>query len=476
MSRTLIKNGFVVSVDDAIGNVANCDVLVEGEKIVEISPGIEAADAEVVDATDCIVMPGFVDGHKHIWQGAAVRGYCADWSLDDYVNFIRLNVAAAFAPEDMYIAHLHGAYEAMNAGVTTAADYCHNIVSRDHAREAVRGLQESGMRVIWNYGFNYPPTENPEFKQLSDRVEFAREIAKQHFTSKDQLVTLGVAPEEEHHAVTGEALAAQFNTARELDAHIFWHCNSKAGGIRRPRNVARINELGLMGGDILFVHMSATEDDEWQMVADHDAAVVFTPDTELQMGMMWPSSDIARRYGITQCYGSDITSNNSADMFNPLRLAIQAIRCRVIDREGYNPTGTPFTTEEALRWGTIDGAKAVGLGDKVGSLSKGKQADLILLNTRSLSLVGWDRSNPSGVIIQQAQTADVDTVMVAGKLMKRHGKMLGDMSRIVDLLEASRQRIAERLESWGGRVLDTAEADRRMNAMRTQESGSFERH
>jgi len=476
MQKLLIKNGFVASVDAEIGNVADCDILIDGDKIVEVRRGIEAAEAEVVDASDHIVMPGFVDGHKHIWQGAAVRGYCADWSLDDYVNFIRLNVAAAFEPEDMYAAHLHGAYEAMNAGVTTAADYCHNIVSRDHAHEAIRGLQDSGMRVIWNYGFNYPPTENPEFSHLADRLEFAREIAKQYFSSKEQLVTMGVAPEEEHHAVTGEALAAQFNIARELDAHLFWHCNSKAGGIRRPHNIARINELGVMGSDILFVHMSATEEEEWQMVADHGAAVVFTPDTELQMGMMWPSGDIAKCYGITQCYGSDITSNNSADMFNPLRLALQTTRCRVIDREGYKTSGTPFTTDEALRWGTIDAAKAVGLESKVGSLTPGKQADIIMLNTRSLSLVGWDRSNVSGTIIQQAQTADVSNVMVAGKFMKRNGQMLGDMMRICKLLEESSTRISAKIDSWGGRILDKGEADRRLTAMRTFESGSFERH
>ncbi|MEW5423461.1 amidohydrolase family protein [Amorphus sp. 3PC139-8] len=476
MRKLLIKNGFVASVDPTIGNIANGDVLISGDRIEEVGRDLEVTDAEIVDATDCIVMPGFVDAHKHIWQGAAVRAYCTDWSLDDYVNYIRLNVAAAFGAEDMYAVQLHGAFEAMNAGVTTAADYCHNIHSPDHAHEAIRGLQDSGMRVVWNYGFNYPPLENPVFKTFDDRVAFGRDVAKTHFSSKDQLLTLGIAPEELQHALDNDTLSGQFNLARELGAHIFWHCNSKKPlGIRIPRGVARVHDLGLLGDDILFVHMSATEEDEWKMVADCGASVVFTPDTELQMGMMWPSGDIAKRYGITQSYGTDITSNNSADMFTALRLGLQTTRCRVIDREDLLGSGVPFTCEEALRWGTIDGAKALGLESAVGSLTPGKKADLVFLNTKSLSLVGWDRSNVAGTIILQGQTADVDSVMVNGRFVKRHGKMVGDVARVCELLEAARARISETIEQWGGRVLNEGESDRRMAAMRSSESGTFAR-
>ena len=477
MRRTLIRNGFIASVDARIGNIDGGDVLVVDDRIEAIGRDLQVTDAEIVDATDCIVMPGFVDGHKHVWQGAAVRGYCVDWSLDDYVNFIRLNVAAAFTPDDMYAAALHGAYEAMNAGVTTAADYCHNIISRDHAHEAIRGLQDSGMRAVWCYGFNYPPVEKPEFTSFGDRVAFGRALAGRYFASRQGLVTMGVAPEELQHARDDDTLAAQFNLAREVGANIFWHCNSKKPiGIRIPRGVARVAGLGLLGDDILFVHMSATQEDEWQMVADCGASVVFTPDTELQMGMMWPSGDIAKRFGITQCYGSDITSNNSADLFNALRLGLQTTRCRMIDRDELLGSGVPITTEEAFRWGTIDGAKAVGLESRVGSLSEGKQADIVLLNTRSLSLIGWDRANVAGTVIQQAQTGDVDSVMVNGRFVKRHGRMVGDVARALDLLEASRIRIAHTMESWGGRVLNEDESERRMQVMRGTESGAYHRH
>jgi 5-methylthioadenosine/S-adenosylhomocysteine deaminase len=472
MRKTLIRNGFIASMDPQIGNIQGGDVLVSDGKIEAVGRDLDVTDAEIVDAADYIVMPGFVDGHKHVWQGAAVRGYCADWSLEDYISFIRLNVAAAFSPEDMYAVQLHGAYESLNAGVTTVTDYCHNIITRDHAHEAIRGLQESGLRTIWNYGFNYPPTDKPGFKSFQERVEFGRELAGQYFASGDSLVTLGIAPEEMQHAVNDDAISGQFNLARELGVRIFWHCNSKrAMGIRKARFVARVNDLGLLGSDIVFVHMSATQDDEWKMVADAGASVAFTPDTELQMGMMWPSSDVAKKLGINQCYGTDITSNNSADMFTALRLGLQTTRCRMIEREELYGSGVPILCEEALHWGTLGGAKALGLDSRIGSITPGKEADLVFLDTSSLSLVGWDRNNVAGTIIQQGQTADVDSVMVRGNFVKRHGKMLSDIRRACDLLEASRARIADTVANRGGRVLKDDEAERRMTAMR---SGTFQ--
>ena len=108
---------------------------------------LEAGDAAILDATDRIVMPGFVDGHRHIWQGA-LRSVCADGSLLDYVTTMRMHAALFFTAEDMYAVQLHGALEALDAGVTSVTDYCHNLLSPDHAHESIRGLRESGLRTV----------------------------------------------------------------------------------------------------------------------------------------------------------------------------------------------------------------------------------------------------------------------------------------------------------------------------------------
>ena len=163
MARTLIRGGFVASQDPDFGDQPDTDVLIEDGGIVAVGQNLDVGDAEITDATNCIVLPGFIDGHRHIWQGP-LRGVCADWSIMDYASRIRLNAARHFTPEDMYAAQLQGGLEALNAGVTTVTDYCHNLLTPDHAHEAIRGVSESGLRTVWNYGFNYPPQEAPHFK------------------------------------------------------------------------------------------------------------------------------------------------------------------------------------------------------------------------------------------------------------------------------------------------------------------------
>ena len=470
MSRIIIRNGFVASQDKTIGNADNLDVLIEGDKIAAIDQQIEVTDAEVIDATGCILMPGFIDAHRHIWQGA-MRGVCADWSIMDYVRGIRMNAARFFEPDDMYAAQLQGALEAVDAGVTTVTDYCHNILTPEHAQESIRGLSESELRAVWNFGFNFPPMTNPYFKSLDERVNFLSELAAQHFSSKDQLLTLGVAPEEMIFVGSADRLDKQLAVAREVTARIFWHCNGTFEP--PPREVAILRDRGVLGSDMLLVHMYGTQDDEWQMLADAGASVVFTPETELQMGMMWPSNHKAREFGVNQAYGTDIVSNNSADMFTSLRLGLQAMRGHLIDREGAPLFGVPFSCEEALNWGLMGAAEALGMKDMIGSLSPGKQADIVMIDGNSLTMSGWDRSNVASAILLHAQARDVDSVWIAGKTVKREGKLLVDTQRPSRLLQAASDRIRSKVEAAGGFLISPEELQKRMSVVAESENGEY---
>lgn len=448
MKRVLIRGGFVVSLDPHTGNRAGTDVLVEGSRIAAIAPGLDAADAETIDATGMIVMPGFVDTHRHIWQGA-MRGVTADWSLLNYLGGIRMSAAACYGPEEMYAAQFQGALEAINAGVTTVADYCHNLLTPEHASEAIRGLADAGIRCVWSYGFNAPPRASP--LTLEDRVALGRQLARRHFSSRDALLTLAVAPEEAPLWRTSEDGVRQFRLASELGVRAFWHCNCANAARERPRELLQLHRLGLLRPDVVLVHMNYTLEEEWSLVATSGAAVACTPDTELQMGMGRPVTVAARRHGLTPSFGTDIVSNNSADMFTALRLALQVAReelNRTHDGEFYD--GVPIRCEEALQWGTLDGARTLGLAHCIGSLAPGKQADIVLLDTRGIALVGWDRRNPAATIIQQASTGNVDTVLVGGRILKRGGKLVADERRACSLLAAAAERIAARVEAGGG--------------------------
>ncbi|MCP5066313.1 MAG: amidohydrolase family protein, partial [bacterium] len=437
--------------DLAVGDLPLGDVLIENGKIIEVGPNLEAGDALIIDASNTIVLPGFVDTHRHIWQ-AAMRSITADWSLMDYFRGIRMRAAPAFRAEDMYAAQLAGGLEALDAGVTTVVDYCHNLLTPDHASESIRGLLDAGLRAVWCFGFNSPPGMASELESAEEKAKLARQMAATHFTSKDALLTFGIAPEEPG-LTTPEHCEFQYRTARELDARITQHVNCLRLG-NDPEEVAKL--LGprqLLGPDVLLVHMGYTTDDEWTMVADAGAAVSFTPETELQMGMGIPPTGIVRRFGITPTYGADIVSNNSGDMFFPLRLALQVERgvANVGTVEGGTmPEGVTVSCREMLEWGTLGGAKAAGLDHRIGSLTPGKQADIVLIRTDGIGFAGWNERDPVASVLLQANAGNVDTVLVGGEIVKRSGKLCADVEAARELLAEATAHVAREAEAQGG--------------------------
>ena len=450
--RTLIRNAFVVSVDPEVGNVEGADILVEDDAIAAIGPGIAADGAEIIDATGCIAIPGFVDTHRHLWEGG-MRAVTADWSILDFSGNIRLFAAKFFRPEDMYATSLQGGLEALNAGVTTVAEYCHNVRSPEHAAENLRGVREAGMRCVWSWGFTGLAKDRNGFSTLEDRIAHFERFAEAEFTSGDGLLTLGVCPEEPFLWAADPALArAQFDVARRYGARIFLHANSRRGyDGKMMREVAKMADLGVLGDDIVLVHMFFTEDDEWRMLGDAGGHVSYTPETEYQMGLGWPNIMAPRNAGVTVSVGTDITANNSADMFFQLRILLQVERAQEIAKlDRYFFSRTPFDCREALHWGTLGGAKALGLDHRIGSLKVGKAADIVLLRADDVSLVGWDRRNPAATIIQQAGVHNVETVLVAGRIVKRAGRLVADTRRACDLLARTSAHVHASARANGG--------------------------
>lgn len=451
-ARILIKGAFVVSVDKAIGNLDDCDILVEDAKIKEVRPSIEVEDAQIIDARGMIASPGFVDGHHHLWQGA-LRSATTDWSLKDYASGIRMFAASFFRPQDMYATSLHGAMEKLNAGVTMVADYCHNINSPDHATQSLRGLRESGARVHWGFGFNRPPLEQPYFDSMAQRADYLRDLAKREFSGEDDLVTLGVCPEESLFWNTPGYVVPQFEVAREVGARIYLHANSARDFLSQEcsMDARKLSDLGLLGPDVVLVHMGITDPSEWPLVADAGCGLAFTPETEFQMSMGWPNIATATEFGIPFALGVDITSNNSADLRFPLRAMLQLERHRINEpRQGHNIEGVPVSSAEALYWGTLGGATALGMESKIGSLTPGKQADIVLHDGNHITLVGWSKHNPEAALIAQAGPESVDSVLVDGVVVKRGGKLCGDSGQACRELAESSAFVHEQVLAHGG--------------------------
>jgi len=454
VSRLLIEGGAVLSFDPEVGELERGSVLIEDERIVAVARDVEAGDAEMVDATGCVVLPGFVDTHRHTWQ-TALRTVCADWSLMEYFRGIRQTFSPRYRASDVYAGNHAGMLEALDAGVTTILDFSHCVNSPEHADAAVEGLRDAGGRGVFAYGYFPSGAAEPAFADHRERIDDARRVRSQHFSSPDGLLTMGVALTE-----TGllpfDLTRAEAESARELDALLTAHTGC-VWGSSLCMGVKEMDAHGLLGPGQVHVHCNALSDSELDLLFHAGAAVSSTPDTELAMGMGRP---IVRRWldrGGLPSLGCDVVSANSGDMFAQMRLALQFQRCMDADEmnsRGENPETVELTTRDVLRWATVGGAEALGLSGRVGSLSPGKQADLVVLGSNRLGMSAV--ADPAGAAVLQAGVADVRDVLVAGRFVKRGGVLVGaDAARARGLVEESREWLFESVLA-GGEVLPEA--------------------
>src|SRR5690606_4579101 len=373
-ARILIRGGTVLSLDPSIGDLAHGDVLIEGDRILEVAPGISADGAEVIDATGMIVLPGFVDTHRHIWEGV-LRNISTDVPLEgrtSYISFVLHKLAPAFRPEDAYAGNLVSALGAIDAGVTTLLDWSHIQGSPAHTDAVVQALKDSGLRAVFAYGF--PWWGKWEERQPSWFVRAATE----HFSSKDQLLTLALAapgPEFTDFEVTRD----HWKLAREADARITTHVG--VGTYGQDGKVQEIGEAGLLGPDTTYIHCTTLNDTEIQMIVDSGGTISLASPVEMMMchGMR-PIQKFLDR-GLRPSLSVDVETNVPADMFNQMRsvLALQRALASATDRP-------PVSARDVLEYATVEGARANGLDVKIGTLTPGKQADLIMLRTDRMNV------------------------------------------------------------------------------------------
>jgi cytosine/adenosine deaminase-related metal-dependent hydrolase len=443
--RTLIRGGTVITLDRAAGDFATADVLIEDGRIAAVGPSLEAGDAEVLDAIDRIVMPGFVDTHRHTWQ-ALVRNIASDWTLAHYFTGLHGTLSQLYRPEDTYAANLIGALEALDAGITTLLDWSHNLSTPEHADAAVRALFEFGGRAIFGHGCGFrhwqPPSPLPH-------DEDARRIRNQYFSSDDQLVTMCLCPRG-NQFTTIEATEADWRLADELALRISCHAGDGAWGKNRP--IAQLAEMGLLGPHITFVHCNSLADDELRMMAEAGCTASVSPDIELQMGHGWPATGRLLDVGIRPSLSIDVCCSNGGHLFGTMRAAIgteRGFENHAAEERNEELKALRLTCRDVLEFATIEGARACGLDHEIGSLTPGKRADVILIRADSLGMTPLN--NPVGAVVYNAHPGLVDTVLVGGAVVKHDGKLVGvDLDRVRRLAIDSRDDIIRRSEGRNG--------------------------
>jgi 5-methylthioadenosine/S-adenosylhomocysteine deaminase len=436
--RTLLKNGTVLSLDKKVGNFNQADVLIEHTKIAAVGPNLSAADAEVIDASNMIVMPGFIDTHRHLWEGI-LRNIGTDIPLEgerSYLAFVLNTLAPAYRPQDVYIGNRVSTLGLIDAGITTILDWSHIQAGPEHTDAAVRALQESGLRAVFAYGPVWYETPNPEHPNWFKRA------ARQYFSSKDQLLTLGYAAfGPEFNTVEGNQ--ADWKLAREVDARITIHVG--VGTFGKNGKVAEVGKTGLYGPDTTFIHCTTLNDEEIQMIVDSGATVSLASSVEMMMGHgMVPTQKFLDR-GLRPSLSVDVETNVPNDMFTQMRSIIALQHVLVFDQKLAGKDNLPpfITTRDVIEYATIEGARANGLADKTGTLTPGKEADVIMLRTDRPNI--FPINDPIGAVVWGMDTSNVDSVLVAGKALKRNGQLLGvDLNNVRKMAYDSRDYVVSK--------------------------------
>jgi cytosine/adenosine deaminase-related metal-dependent hydrolase len=435
MGKMLLRGGQVITMDDSIGDLPKADVLIDGDQIVAIEPEI-TADAEVVDVTGQIVLPGFVDTHRHTWE-AAIRGSAPNATLDDYFVEILDTFAPLYRPEDVYASNLAGALECLNAGITTLVDWSHINNTPEHPDAGIRGLQESGIRAQYAYGSANLSLSDYWFdSKIAIPADDVERVRSTYFSSDDGLLTMGLATRGTGFC-QDDVVRAEWDLARRLGIPITVHvAMGRVAG--RFGMVHKLSSLGLLGPDTTYIHCCYFDDEEWQLVADSGGMISIAPQVELQMGHGWPPVVKAVQYGLRPSLSIDVVTTVPGDMFTQIRAAFGAERARINEVSWQADTDAPAhmpTARQLLKMATVDGARVAGVEDRTGTLTPGKQADLIVIDTGGLNVAPV--LDPVAAVTLSADVSNVDTVIVGGVVRKRAGKLVADTARARGLVQAS---------------------------------------
>lgn len=428
----LIKNGRILTMDRQTSDIGTGDILVMNGRIAAIGRGLQADEAEVVDASGRIVMPGFVDTHRHVWQ-TQLKGTAADWSLYDYLTWIRTMYSVCYEPEDAYLGNYTGALEALNAGITTIVDHSHLQLSEDHSDGLAQGLLDSGIRGVFAYGAYRNPTYKPgeDIDQAALMVELfsglsgfhrrnAERVRDKFFPSNDSRLRFGIASSEFCSFRDIAPVLEEIAWANSLEA---WRisCHAGIGFSDELQFIEPLAKVSLLNERMLFVHGAHLTDRELELIVENGATISSTPETELQMGMGYPVAERLDAAGGHANLGIDIVSNFAGDMFAQMRLMLQTWRFRDYERGGQLPSTHRYPAVAMLEKATLGGARAIGLDDRIGSLAVGKEADIIMIRTDAISMTPV--TDPVAAVIFYTHATDVADVMVAGRFLKRNGEL-----------------------------------------------------
>ena len=410
----LFKGGTVITMDPAVPNLALGDVLVHGAKIAAVGTNLQAGDAEIIDAKGTIVMPGFIDAHHHAWLGVMRRLMPDVDDLFAYIDVVAEKLGAHYRPQDMFVSNRLTAIASLDAGITTIVDACHSSRSPDHTDAAIDALNQSGIRAVHMVG-----AAMDKRASVSHLPQDLKRLAERWNTQNSRIQV----------GLFGQLKLDWWEIARQLDMRIlteFIGDFAKLG--------PEFAKPGILGPDNIFNHCTRVPAETWKLLADSGVNITINPRSDALFGFDDESFayQVAVDHGLEPALGIDLDTAFGSDMFGEMHALFNQQRAAMRYRRfrGEANVAAPIGVEEVLRAATVNGARAAGIADRVGTLTPGKQADLIMVRTDGAAV--FPVTNAIGTIVQAVERSDVDTVMVDGVIRKRESKLIG-----VDLAQLS---------------------------------------
>jgi 5-methylthioadenosine/S-adenosylhomocysteine deaminase len=442
--RILIRGGVLLTQDDALGEMGGADVLIEGDRIAEVGRGLSADGARVIEADGDIVIPGFVDTHRHTWE-TSIRTSAPDYTLGAYFGAILDKFAPKYRPDDVYAGNLWGSLECLNAGITTLVDWSHIMNTPDHADSAVQGLRDAGLRAVFAFGFPNTSIQDwwfgPDYGGSVERIngDEARRI-RGVLSDDDGLITMALATRGTNFCKE-DVVRFEWELAKELGINITVHVAMDRFGYTKMQ-LRKLHEMDLLYPNTTYIHSSHLTPDEWQLVQDSGGNVSLAPQIELQMGHGWAPAQTASSLGIPVGLSSDVATTASSDQFTQMHAIFASERARRHgvawdeDLDGNTPTPDLITARQVLRWATLEGAMVAGVADRTGSITPGKKADLVIIDTKAVNVSPV--IDPVGAVVCAADVSNVRTVMVDGRVVKDDFRLVASLDQPRRLVEASR--------------------------------------
>jgi 5-methylthioadenosine/S-adenosylhomocysteine deaminase len=422
--RTLFKRGTVVTMDANTPNLETGDVLVEGDRIVGVGVDIKVDDAEVIDAGNTIVMPGLIDAHHHMWLGVTRRMMPNVDDLFAYIDVVAETLGTHYRPLDMHLSTKLTALASLDAGITTIIDACHSSRSPEHTDAALDALENTGIRALHMVG----AAMDKKASVAHLPVDLERLAA--NWNNDGGLVRVGLF---------GQLNLDWWKVARSLDMRIL---TEFIGDLAKLGPA--FAEKGVLGTHNIFNHCTRVPEETWKLFADAGVNVTVNPRSDALFGFDDESFAYQQAidHGLTPALGIDLDTAFGSDLFGEMHALFgqqrSAMRYRRFRGEANVPA--PISVEAVLEAATVNGARAADLEGSIGTLTPGKQADIIMVRTNGVAI--FPVTNAIGTIVQAVERSDVDTVMVAGEVRKRAGKLVGvDLAKLTADVSASRDHL-----------------------------------